>query len=325
MRPPLRSLAYPLLAAMVGLAGVSPVARAADYPEKTIRLVVPFASGGGVDALARPLAKELGDILKQSVVVENKASATGQIGAADVARSAPDGYTLLISSTAFGATPAFYPKSPYNAVKDFEAVTIIASTPQVLVANAAFKPSNVQELLRASRAGEPVKFALTATTGIQALATELLSSMGQVTFNKIPYKGAGPAITDLLGGQVDVMIDNPSSSMPHVRSGKLKLLATTGLKRMSVLPDVPTVAEVLPGFEALNWFVLAAPANTPPAILERLRAATNEAIKRPLLRQIFERDGLSPVMSTHAEAQEFVASEVTKWTRIVKERGLQME
>jgi tripartite-type tricarboxylate transporter receptor subunit TctC len=304
-----------------GLAGLA----SAEFPDKTIRIVVPFAPGGGVDALARPFAKELGDILKQSVIVENKASNTGQIGAIDVARAPADGYTLLITSAAFATTPAFYPKVPYDPVKDFEPVTIVASTPQVLVANANYKANSVRDVLAMAKSGAQVNFALSASTGIQALATELLSTMGGVSFTKVPYKGAGAAFTDLIGGQVDLMIDNPASSMPHVRSGKLKLLATTGAKRMSVLPNTPAVAEVLPGFEALNWFVLAAPAGTPAPVLERLHAATLEAMRRPSMKQFFERDGLDPVGNSRAEAKKFVASEITKWSQIVKDKGLQMQ
>jgi tripartite-type tricarboxylate transporter receptor subunit TctC len=320
MKLPIRCAAL-FCALQFGLAGLA----AAEYPERTIRLIVPFAPGGGVDAMARPLAKELGEILKQTVIVENKASNTGQIGAIDVAHAAPDGYTLLITSAAFATTPAFYPKVPYDPLKDFDPVTIIASTPQVLVATQAFKANSTQDVLTLARTGAPINFALSASTGIQALATELMSSMGKVKFTNVPYKGAGAAFTDLIGGQVDVMFDNPSSSMPHVRSGKLKLLATTGLKRMAVLPNVPTVAEVLPGFEALNWFVLAAPIGTPPAVLDRLHAATIEAMNRASMRQSFERDGLDAVGNSRPEARKFIATEVGKWGQVVKEKGLQMQ
>jgi tripartite-type tricarboxylate transporter receptor subunit TctC len=306
------------------LCAVPPLA-AAQFPDKPLRLVVPFAPGGGVDALARPFARELGELLKQSIVVENKPSATGQIGAVEVARAAPDGYTLLVSSAAFATTPAFYPKVPYDPVKDFETITIMTSTPQVLVANPNFKANSVQDLLRMARAGEPINFALSASTGIQALATELMSTAGNVKFTQIPYKGAGAAFADLIGGQVDLMFDNPSSSMPHVRGGKLKVIASSGLVRMPVLPNVPAVAEVLPGFEVLNWFVLAAPAGTPPAVLDRLHAATLEALKRPAMQQIFARDGVDPVGNSRAEAKKYVASEIGRWTRIVKDKGLQQQ
>ncbi|WPB55501.1 tripartite tricarboxylate transporter substrate-binding protein [Xylophilus sp. GOD-11R] len=307
-------------------AGLLPgMAAAADYPEKPIRLVVPFAAGGGVDALARPLAREMAEILGQNVFVDVKPSNTGQIGAMDVAHAAPDGYTVLISSAAFGTTPAFYPKVPYQPVKDFEQVTILATTPQVLVANAAYPVASVADVLQAVRSGKQVNFALSGSTGIQSLATELLSSLGHVQLTKVPYKGAGAAFADLIGGQVDLMIDNPASSLVHVRSGKLKLLATTGQKRMASQPDTPTVAETLPGFEALNWFVLAVPARTPPAVVQRLHAAAVEAMRRPALRQMAERDGLDVLGTTPEQARAFVSAETDKWTRVVKEKGLQVQ
>lgn len=323
-RPVLVSLLASLPALLFG--AVSPLAaQAADYPEKPIRLIVPFAAGGGVDALARPLAREMGEVLGQSVFVDVKPSNTGQIGAIEVAHAPADGYTLLISSAAFATTPAYYPKVPYHPVKDFEAITILATTPQVLVANASYPVGNVADVLQIARSGKQVNFALSGSTGVQALATELLSSLGKVELTKVPYKGAGAAFADLIGGQVDLMIDNPASSLVHVRSGKLKLLATTGTKRMASMPDTPTVAETLPGFEALNWFVLAAPVKTPPAVVQRLHAAALEAMRRPAMRQLIERDGLDVRGSSPAEAREFVASENDKWTKIVREKGLQIQ
>jgi tripartite-type tricarboxylate transporter receptor subunit TctC len=230
---------------------------------KPIRLIVPFAAGGGVDALARPLAKEMGEVLGQSVFVDVKPSNTGQIGAVEVAHAPPDGYTVLISSATFPTTPAYYPKVPYDPMKDFEVITILATTPQVLVANANYPVDSVTDVLRAAKGGKQVNFALSASTGVQALGTEPLSSLGEVELTKVPYKGAGAAFTELIGGQVDLMIDNAASSMVHVRSGKLKLVATAGKSRMASMPDTPTIEETLPGFEALNWFVLALPAKTP--------------------------------------------------------------
>jgi len=315
-----RTLLLSLLGAALPL-----LSTAADYPQKPIRLIVPFAAGGGVDALARPLAKEMGEVLGQNVFVEVKPSNTGQIGASEVARAAPDGYTVLISSAAFATTPAFYTKVPYHPMKDFEAVTILATTPQVLVANANYPVSSVADVLQAVQSGKQVNFALSGSTGVQALATELLSSLGKVELTKVPYKGAGAAFAELIGGQVDLMIDNPASSLVHVRSGKLKLLATTGTKRMASLPETPTIAETLPGFDALNWFMLAVPAGTPSAVVQRLHAAAVEAMRRPALRQMIERDGLEVRGSSPADSRAFIGSESDKWTKIVKEKGLQVQ
>ena len=297
-------------------------AAAQELPDRTIRLIVPFADGGGVDVLARSLAVELGKALNRSVVVENRASTTGQIGTADVAKAAPDGATLLISSAAFGITPSFVPKLPYDIFKDLEPITIVASTPQVLVAPAAFKANTFAEVMQMARAGAPINFALPGSSGIQRLATELLTATAQINVTKVPYKGAGAAFTDLIAERVDLMFDNPGSSMVHVKSGRLKVLATTGARRMATLPDVPAVAETLPGFEALNWFIFAAPAGTPPAILERLNAAAALAMRSDLMRQVLERDGLNVVANSRAEARQFLRSEVTKWDKVIRDKNL---
>ena len=293
-----------------------------ELPDRPIRLVVPFAAGGGVDVLARALAVELGKSVGRTVAVENRPSATGQIGAADVAKSAPDGTTLLISSAAFGITPSFVAKLPYDIFKDFEPITILASTPQVLVAPVGFKANSFAEALQMARSGTSINFALPGSSGIQRLATELLTANANIPVNKVPYKGAGAAFTDLIAGRVDLMFDNPGSSMVHVRSGRLKVLATTGLQRLGTLADIPTVAESLPGFEALNWFILAAPAGTPGPLLDRLNAGAAQAMRTDAMRQVLERDGLGAVANPRAEASAFLRSEFAKWDKIVKERNL---
>lgn len=298
-------------------------AAVAEYPERMIRVVVPFAAGGGVDALARPFAKELGDILGQSVVVENKASNTGQIGATDVARSKPDGYTLLLSSAAFATTPAFYPSVPYDPVKDFSPVMIMAAAPQVVVASKGFKANTVAEVIEMVKRKERVNVALSGSTGMQALATEKLAAQAGVSFMKIPYKGAGAAFVDLISGEVDMMVDNPASSLVHVRSGKLKVIATTGSKRMAILPDVPTVAETMPGFAARNWFVLAAPAGTPAKAIEVLNKAAREALARPALQEMLARDGTDVIAGSPQDAVRFLGDEIATWRKVVQDGNLQ--
>jgi hypothetical protein len=298
---------------------------AQELPERTIRLIVPFAAGGGVDVLARSLAVELGKVLNRTVVVENRPSATGQIGAAYVATAPADGTTLLMSSAAFGITPSFVPKLPYDIFKDFEPITIVASTPQVLVAPISFKANSFAEVMQMARAGTPVTFALPGSSGIQRLATELLTTMSQINVTKIPYKGAGAAFTDLIAGRVDLMFDNPGSSMVHVKSGRLKVLASTGAKRMPTLQEAPAVSESLPGFEALNWFILAAPAGTPSSLVDRLNLGTEQAMKGLAMRQVLERDGLNAVYYTRAETRQFLRSEVTKWDKIIRDQNLTAE
>lgn len=313
-----------VLTALAGTATLlaSAGAAAQELPDRPMRLIVPFAAGGGVDVLARSFAVELGKALNRSVAVENRPSATGQIGAADVAKATPDGTTLLISSAAFGITPSFVPKLPYDIFKDFEPVTIVASTPQVLVAPVGFKANTFAEVMQMARAGAPINFALPGSSGIQRLATELLTSTAQINVTKVPYKGAGAAFTDLIAARVDLMFDNPGSSMVHVKSGRLKVLATTGARRLPTLPEVPAVAETLSGFEALNWFILAAPAGTPSAIVERLNAASAQAMRTDAMRQVLERDGLNAVANSRADARQFLRSEVTKWDKVIKDKNL---
>lgn len=298
---------------------------AQDLPDRPVKLIVPFAAGGGVDALARPFAVEFGKVVRRSVAVDNRPSATGQIGAAEVAKSAPDGTTLLISSAAFGITPSFVANLPYDIFKDFEPVAIVAATPQVLVAPVGFKAASLAEVLRMARGNDAINFALPGSSGIQRLATELLTSMAQVQVTKIAYKGAGAAFTDLIAGRVDLMFDNPGSSMVHVNSGRLKVLATTGTKRLDILPNVPTVAESLPGFEALNWFILAAPRGTPGPLVERLSTAGAQAMKSDAMKTVLERDGLNVVAGTPAQARDFLRSEFAKWDRLIREKKLTAE
>lgn len=311
-----------LAAATLGLASTSLTASAA-YPERAIRIVVPFAAGGGVDALARPFAKEFGQILGQSVVVENKASNTGQIGATDIARAQPDGYSVLLTSAAFATTPAFYPDVPYDPIKDFSPVMILAAASQVMVANNNFKGNSVSDVIDMVKRKDRVNVALSGSTGMQSLATAQLEGQAKIAFLKVPYKGAGAAFIDLISGEVDLMIDNPASSLVHVRSGKLKVIATTGSKRMAILPDVPTVAETLPGFEARNWFVLAVPKDTPQAVIDTLNKAAKQALETPALKEMMARDGTDVVANTPAEAQAFLKDEVARWAKVVKDNNLQ--
>lgn len=314
-----------LVAALFSATTLASTPAQAQYPDKRIRLVVPFAAGGGVDALARPLAKEMSEILGQTVYVENKASGTGQVGAIEVAQAAPDGYTLLISSAAFGTTPIFYPSVPYDPVNDFNIVSVLAASPQILVTSKAFKAKSVKELIEMGKRGEQINFALTGVSGMQALAAALFQAQAGVEFLKVPYKGAGAALPDLIGGTVDVMFDNPGSSLPNVTGGRLNLLATTSLERMPALKETETVAETLPGFEALNWFVLAAPKGTPRDVIEKVNAAATQAVKSDGLKQFIDTNGIIIIANKPDEAQEFITKDVAKWTELVKAQGLQME
>jgi tripartite-type tricarboxylate transporter receptor subunit TctC len=290
-----------------------------------VRIVVPFAAGGGVDALARPLAKEMGDILGQTVFVENKPSANGQTGMMDIARAAPDGHALVISSAAYSITPAFYPKLPYDTFKDFAPVTVLAANPLMLVASTQFKANSVPDMIRMGKAGEPVNFAAPGISGVHFLAAELMAGVAGVKWTSVPYKGAGNAFPDLISGQADVMFDNPGSSLPLVQSGRLKLIATTGLKRSAVTPNVPTVSETLPGFDAANWFVLSAPVGTPPAVIDKLHQAAAKAMQAAAVRKMLESNGIEVIMNSPREAADFVQAEARKWGKIVVDNKLTVQ
>ncbi|NBY32524.1 MAG: tripartite tricarboxylate transporter substrate binding protein [Betaproteobacteria bacterium] len=297
----------------------------AQYPDRPIRIIVPFAPGGGVDALARPFAKELSEILKQNVIVENKPSASGQIGNTEVARAKPDGYTLLFTSAAYAIAPAFNPKLPYDTLKDLDPISILASNPLVLVASNNFKGNSVSDMVKMAKANSQINFAQPGNAGIHYLASVMMASTAGVKFNNIAYKGAGAAFPDLISGQVDVMFDNPGSSLTFVKGGKLRLLATTGLKRSPISPDTPTVSETLPGFNASNWFVLAAPANTPVTILDKLQASSSQAMRTESMKKLMERDGIQAIANSRAEANSFVRGELSKWSSVIKENNLQAD
>ena len=312
--------------ALVALACASAASSAlAAFPEKPIRIVVPYAAGGGVDALTRPLAKELGALLGQSVVVENKPSANGQVGMSDVARSAADGYTLVINSAAYAIGPAFYPNLPYDTVNDFAPVTIVAANPLMLVASTKFKAESISDMIQMGKENDLVNFAAPGISGVHYLAAELMASVAGVKWTSIPYKGAGGAFPDLISGEVDVMFDNPGSSLPLVQSGRLKLIATTGLKRTAVTPDTPTVSETLPGFDASNWFVLSAPANTPKDVIEKLNEAVRTAMKSDLMKEILDRNGIETIVNSPEEASAFVQAEIDKWGKVVSDNKLSVE
>lgn len=300
-------------------------AASAAFPERAIRLVVPFAAGGGVDALARPLAKEMSDVIGQSVVVENRPSANGQIGMTEIARAKPDGYTIVINSAAYALTPAFYSNLPYDVDKDFAPITILASNPLVLVASKQFAADSVADMIRMGKENKPVNFAAPGNSGIHFLASELMAATAGVKWTSVPYKGAGQAFPDLISGQVDVMFDSPSSSLPFVQSDKLKLLATTGLKRSPVTPDTPTVAETLPGFDAANWFILAAPAGTPQDVIDKLNQAAAQAMKGESVVRLLQANGMDAIVNSPAEAARFAKDEAAKWGKVVKDNNLAVQ
>ena len=273
-----------LLAIGLGVTAASAQAQTvAPWPSKPISLVVTYPPGGGADAMARLIAPKLGEALGQNVIVENKPGAGGQIGAAAVAKAAPDGYTLMLDASSFAVNPSLYPKLPYDTEKAFRAIGVIALFPNVVLVNAQFPAKNVTELTAAGRAKkDAVSFASSGNGSAQHLAGALFESAARVDMVHVPYKGGGPALNDVIGGQVPVFFGNLASTLQHIQGGKLRALAVTSGKRTPILPDVPTLAEAgVPGAEVHEWNVVLAPAGTPEAVVGKLSAALQKALDAP--------------------------------------------
>ena len=298
------------------------------YPTKPIRLVVPFPPAGTTDILARAIAQRWTETLGQSVVVDNRPGAGGNIGADLVAKAAPDGYTLLMGTVGTHAiNPSLYGKLPYDHVKDFTPVVLVAGVPNVLVVNPALPVQNVQELIAYAKAN-PAKlnFASSGSGTSIHLAGELFKVMTGVQMTHVPYKGSAPALQDLLGGQAQLMFDNLPSSLAPIRAGKLRALAVTSATRAPALSDVPTVAEAgVPGFEASSWFGVLAPAGTPAAIVTRLNAEAVKWLATPDAKEKMLANGANAVGGSPEDFAAFIQAETVKWAKVVKESGARVE
>lgn len=319
-----RSSLSALLAAAALVAGTAHAA----YPDHPIRWIVPFPAGGAMDNIARTLGEDMSKTLGQAVVVENRPGAGGNIGAELVARAPADGYTLLIVANGMAVNPALYGKLGYDPIKDFAPVSLLAVVPNVLVANKAKTPAKTVAEVIASAKARPGKYTYASAgngTSIH-LAGELFTSMAQVDLLHIPYKGSGPAMTDLLGGQVDYMFDSITSAKPQIDSGKLTPIAVTTTKRSSALPNVPTLAEAgLPGYELSPWFAAFVPAKTPQPVIDALNKAMLDALKKPAVQQRLAGIGAEPIGSTPVALRDHLAKETTKWGALIKEKGIRAD
>ena len=317
-----RSLAAVALWAAAALAFAQ-----ADYPAKPVRYIVPFAPGGTTDILARILGQELASSLKQPFLVENKAGAGGNLGAAEVARAAPDGYTILMGTPGTQAINQFvYSKMPYNTEKDFAPVVFVASVPNVLIVHPSLGVKTLKALIEKARAKPgSINYATPGPGTTGHLSTELLKSMLKIDLVHVPYKGSGPALQDLLAGQVQMTIDNLPSAMAHIKSGKVIALGVTTAKPVPALPDVPTIASVAPGYEASSWFVTMAPAGTPPAIVDKLNAEANRVLAKPEVKERFAQLGAVPIGGTPQDLGKFIAAETIKWKEIAKVSGAKLD
>ena len=315
-------------AAMVAVAAFAFAQAPAPYPTKPIRLVVPFPPAGATDLLAREVAKHLTEAWGQSVVVDNRPGAGGNIGSELVAKSAPDGYTLEMGTVGTHAINAsLYSKMPYDHIKDFVPVILVAGVPNVLEVNPSVPVNSVQELIAYAKANPgKLNFASSGSGTSIHLSGELFKVMAGVQMTHVPYKGSAPALADLLSGQVQLMFDNLPPSLPQIKAGKLRALAVTSSTRAPALPDVPTVAEAgLPGFEASSWFGVLAPAGTPPAIVAKLNAEIAKWLTTPEAKEKLAGVGANIAGGTPEDFARHIQAETAKWAKVVKESGAKVD
>jgi tripartite-type tricarboxylate transporter receptor subunit TctC len=313
-----------LVAAAVAVAMIgAPRANAADYPTRPITLIVPYPAGGGNDVIARLVATKMSASLGQPIVIENRGGAGSTIGTRDVARSAPDGYTMLIATSSLAINPALYPDVAYDPKKDFASIGLIATSPNFVLVNPSVPVHSVSDLIAlAKRLPGKVDFASTGIGTSTHLAAVLFAKMADVKLNAVPYKGVAPAITDLLGGQVALMFCPMASVVGQVRAGSLRAVAVTGARRSALFPNLPTVAEAgLPGYAAELHYGLVAPAVTPPEVIAKLNGALNNALADEDIRSRLAADGTETLPGTPEAYGTDIASEESKWGAIIKATG----
>jgi len=298
-------------------------ASAADYPASTIRMVIPYPPGGPTDLVGRLVAISMGESLKQTIFIDNKPGASGMVGAAQVAKAQPDGYTLLANASLQVINPSVYDEVPYDSFNDFAPITQIVDVPLVLVVNSELPVSNVQELVAYLKKSKgTVNFGSAGNASSQHLSGELFKLKTGIAMQHVPYKGSSPALTDLMGGQIQLMFDSMPSAMPFITSGKLKALAVTTAKRSSSLPQIPTMQESgIADYATSTWYGLWAPKNTPPEIVGKLAQAAQQALRKPEVAAQYQRMGAEPVGSSPQEFLAYMRSEEKKWAEIVKRSG----
>ncbi len=318
-------LATSFVGALLGLQPTLSLAQ--GYPAKPIRMIVPFPAGGATDILARALSQKLGEKIGQTVVVENRPGAGGTIGADAASKSAADGYTLLLAtSSTHSIGPAINPKIPYNAEADFTPIAYVASSPNIVVVPNTLPVKTMRELMDYARKNPgKLNYASSGNGTIVHLTTEYFKAQSGTFILHIPYRGTALAIPDLVSGKVDVMFDSFVTGMPHVKDGKLRALAITSAKRSSLAPDMPTVSEVLPGFESVTWFGIYGPKNMPPEITAKVNQAINAALADSDVKERFARLGAEPAGGTAQAFEAMVKADNTKWKKIIADRKISVE
>jgi tripartite-type tricarboxylate transporter receptor subunit TctC len=302
-------------------------ALAQAWPNKAVKMVVPFPAGGPTDVLTRAIADKLGAALGQPIVVENKPGAGGAIGADFVAKSAPDGYTLVMATTSTHSIGPYLAKLPYDPQKDFTPIVWVGNATNILVVPPSLGVNTVQELIAlAKKDPGRLNYATSGVGTVVHLTSEHFADMAGVKLTHVPYKGVQLSIPDLLSGQVSMLFDNIMTAQTHIKSGKLKALGISSLKRSPLVPDVPTIAESgLPGFESVTWFGVFGPAGTPKAVVERMNAEVNKALADPAIRERFAMLGFEPAGGTPAEFASVVQRDAAKWSKVIKDASVKAE
>jgi len=316
-----------LCAAAGLLAGAAGAAHAA-YPERAVTLVVTYPPGGTVDVVARLIGPKLAAELGQPVVIENRGGAGGMIGGAVVAKAKPDGYTLMLDASNHAQNPALHNKMQFDTLADFAPVSLLLRVPNVLVVTPSYEVKTVADLIKLGQPGakEPVYFASAGPGSAQHLAGELFNLLAKTQLQHVAYKGGGPAMIDVMSGQVPVMFASMGSAWQHVKNGKLRAVAVGGTQRSKTAPDLPTIAESgVPGYETYEWNAVFAPAGTPPAIVDQVSQALAKVLKDPAIAEQLAGIGAEPIGSTPAELDTFRRAEIEKWQRVVKEAGLKLD
>ena len=302
-------------------------ALAQPYPNKPIRIIVPLAAGGPTDVLARSIAQNLTETWGQAVVVDNRAGANTNIGTAAVAKSPADGYTLLLTVNNLTINPSMYQNLPFDSLKDFAPISLFATSPLVLTVNPGVQAKTVKELIALAKARPgDLRFGSPGNGSPPHLAGEMFNTLAGVKLVHVPYKGITTAVTDLIGGQIEVMFPGSPIALPNAKAGKLRALATTGAKRTTAAPELPTVAEAaLPNFEMSLWYGLLAPANTPPAIIQQLQGEIARIVALPAVSQQWAALGVEPVSTTPEQFAAYLKDDIAKWQKILRDSGAKMD
>jgi len=313
-------------ACALGSLCASGIVAAQTYPNRSINIVIGFPPGGAIDTIARVMAPKMSADLGQPVVIENKAGAGGVIGMQSVARAEPDGYTVFMGTMGnFSITPALVKDLPYNVAKDFAPVTQVASSGFMLYVNAALPIKTVTDLIAYAKANPgKTNFSSSGNGGLPHMAAEMFASTAGIKMTHIPYKGSAPSINDLMAGQVQLTFEAVAIGLPHVKSGKLRAVATTGLQRLDVLPDVPTVAETIAGFNVTNWFGMAVPAKTSSERIARLNQSVVKALQDPDVKKTLASLGVNPVGDSPTEFGAYIQSEFVRWQKVINDANIKI-